>query len=203
MLLEGVVGVIALGTIMMLGEMPKGGPTVVYGQGLGQFATLIGISPRLGTAIGLLALNSFILTSLDTATRLALYQLQEFTGMSLNKYLATAISVVVALALIFVKTGKVAAWQMIWPVFGATNQLVAAIALLALGVWVIRALKKNAGFIMYPMGFMLVTTIVALVQMIFSDNANPIVTGISVILLILTAALLKEAYGALQRSKSE
>lgn len=203
MLLEGVVGVIALGTIMMLGDMPKGGPTVVYGQGLGQFATLLGISPRLGTAIGLLALNSFILTSLDTATRLARYQLQEFTGMSLNKYLATAISVAVALALIFVKTGKVAAWQMIWPVFGATNQLVAAIALLALGVWVIRALKKDAGFIMYPMGFMLVTTIVALVQMILSDNANPIVTGISVILLILTAALLKEAYGALKSSKSE
>ena len=56
---------------------------------------------------------------------------------------------------------------------------------------------------MYPMGFMLVTTIVALVQMILSDNANPIVTGISVILLILTAALLKEAYGALKSSKSE
>ncbi len=117
MLLEGVVGVIALGTIMMSGEMLQGGPTVVYGNGLGQFASLLGISPRVGTALGLLALNSFILTSLDTATRLARYQLQEFTGMSLNKYLATAISVGVALALIFVKTGKVAAWQMIWPVF--------------------------------------------------------------------------------------
>ncbi len=203
MLLEGVVGVIALGTIMMSGEMLQGGPTVVYGNGLGQFASLLGISPRVGTALGLLALNSFILTSLDTATRLARYQLQEFTGMSLNKYLATAISVGVALALIFVKTGKVAAWQMIWPIFGATNQLVAAIALLAMGVWVIRSLKKSAGFIMYPMAFMLVTTIVALVQMIAANLNNYIVSGISTVLLVLTVLLLKEAYAALKAAKAE
>lgn len=199
MLLEGVVGVIALGTIMMSGEMLKGGPTVVYGHGLGQFATLIGISPRLGTAIGLLALNSFILTSLDTATRLARYQLQEFTGMNLNKYLATGISVGVALALIFYKAGNVAAWQLIWPIFGASNQLVAAIGLMALGVWVIRALKKKASFIMYPMYFMLTTTIVALVQMLINPKTNIIVLGVDVVLLILTLMLLKEAYAALKK----
>lgn len=51
MLLEGVVGVIALGTIMMSGEMLKGGPTVVYGHGLGQFASLLGIAPRVGHCI--------------------------------------------------------------------------------------------------------------------------------------------------------
>ncbi len=199
MLLEGVVGVIALGTIMMTGEMLKGGPTVVYGNGLGQFATLLGISPRLGTAIGLLALNSFILTSLDTATRLARYQLQEFTGMSLNKYLATGISVGVALALIFYKAGNVAAWQLIWPIFGASNQLVAAIGLMALGVWVIRALHKKATFIMYPMYFMLVTTIVALVQMLLNPKTNIIVLGVDALLLVLTILLLKEAYNALHK----
>ncbi len=199
MLLEGVVAVIALGTIMMSGAMLKGGPTVVYGHGLGQFASLIGIEPRLGTAIGLLALNSFILTSLDTATRLARYQLQEITGMSLNKYLATAISVGIALALIFVKSGDVAAWKLIWPIFGASNQLVAAIGLLALGVWVTKALKKNAGFIMYPMYFMLVTTIVALVQMLFSPKSSIVVVVFDVILLVLTLLLLKEAFTALRK----
>ena len=203
MLLEGVVGVIALGTIMMSGEMMKGGPTGVYGHSLGQFATLLGISPRLGTAIGLLALNSFILTSLDTATRLARYQLQEFTGMNLNKYLATAISVGVALALIFYKAGNVPAWQMIWPIFGASNQLVAAIGLLALGVWVIRGLKKSAAFIMYPMGFMLFTTLVALVQMLIDPKTNMVVKTFDVVLLVLTVLLLKEAYGALKKAKEE
>jgi carbon starvation protein len=199
MLLEGVVGVIALGTIMMSGEMLKGGPTVVYGHGLGQFASLIGISPRLGTAIGLLALNSFILTSLDTATRLARYQLQEFTGMSLNKYLATGISVGFALALIFYKAGNAPAWTLIWPIFGASNQLVAAIGLMALGVWVIRALKKSAKFIMYPMFFMLTTTIVALVQMLLNPKTNMVVFSFDLVLLVLTLLLLKEAYTALKK----
>ncbi|MBR5790732.1 MAG: carbon starvation protein A [Phascolarctobacterium sp.] len=199
MLLEGVVGVIALGTIMMSGDLLKGGPTVVYGHGLGQFATLLGISPRLGTAIGLLALNSFILTSLDTATRLARYQLQEFTGMSLNKYLATGISVGVALALIFYKVGNTLAWQLIWPIFGASNQLVAAIGLMALGVWVIRALKKSAKFIMYPMYFMLTTTIVALVQMLLNPKTNMVVFCFDLVLLVLTMLLLKEAYAALKK----
>lgn len=201
MLLEGVVAVIALGTIMMSGTMLKGGPTVVYGTGLGQFAGLLGISPRIGMAIGLLALNSFILTSLDTATRLARYQLQEFVGVSLNKYLATAISVIAALALVFVKSGKVAVWQMVWPIFGAANQLVAAIALLAIGVWIIRDLKKKATFVMYPMFFMLVTTVVALIQMIMKNLDNPIISGFSTILLVLAFLLLKEAYYALKSVK--
>lgn len=201
MLIEGLVGVIALGTIMMSGVMAKGGPTVVYGQGLGQFAALIGIAPKLGMSIGLLALNSFILTSLDTATRLARYQLQEFFDMKLDKYIATAIGVGVALALIFVKTGKVAVWQLIWPVFGASNQLVAALALLALGVWIIRDLKKDARFVMYPMAFMLLTTIVALVQLVVNNLNKPIVAGLSALLLILAIMLCKEAWVALKDEK--
>ena len=199
MLLEGVVGVIALGTIMMSGVMLKGGPNAVYGAGLGQFASLIGISPRLGTAIGLLALNSFILTSLDTATRLARYQLQEFTGMNLNKYLATGISVAVALALVFFKTGNAPAWTIIWPIFGASNQLVAAIGLMSLGVWVIRALHKKASFIMYPCAFMLVTTIFALLQMLFNGKSNIVVMAFDVLLLVMTALLLREAWAALNK----
>ncbi len=200
MLLEGVVGVIALGTIMMSGTMLKGGPNAVYGAGLGQFATLIGISPELGKAIGLLALNSFILTSLDTATRLARYQLQELTGTSLNKYLATAISVAVALVLVFYKSGNVPAWSIIWPVFGASNQLVAAIGLLALGVWVIKALKKDAKFIMWPCAFMLVTTIVALIQMVLNPKTSIIVMGLSIVLLILALLLVREARNALKEN---
>lgn len=198
MLLEGVVAVIALGTIMMSGTIIKGGPNAVYGAGLGQFAALIGIPPRLGTAIGLLALNSFILTSLDTATRLARYQIQEFVGTKMNKYLATAISVAVALILVYYKSGTVAAWAIIWPIFGASNQLVAAIGLLALGVWVIKALHKDAKFIMWPCAFMLVTTIVALIQMVFNPKTNIVVMTLSIVLLVLAVLLVKEARSALK-----
>ena len=90
---------------------------------------------------------------------------------------------------------------MIWPVFGASNQLVAAIALLAMGVWVVRDLKKSANFIMYPMAFMLITTIFALIQMIYKNLNNVIISGVSVVLLVLTCLLLREAFYALKKTK--
>ncbi len=194
MLVEGIVAVIAIGTIMIAGEMLKGGPTVVYGAGLGKFSALIGIDPRVGTSLGLLALNSFILTSLDTATRLARYQLQEFFDMKLDRYTATAIGVAVAIGLIFYKTGNKPAWALIWPVFGASNQLVAALSLMTVGVWVMKGLKKSATFIMLPMAFMLVTTVAALVLLIMANLNNFIICGISVLLLVLAVLLLKETW---------
>lgn len=199
MLLEGLVATIAIGTIMISGEMLKGGPTVVYGKGIGQFAGLIGIDPKVGTSLGLLALNTFILTSLDTATRLARYQFQEFFDMKVDRYSATVVGVLVAMALVFWKTGTTPVWALIWPVFGASNQLVAAMALLAIGVWVIRGLGKSANFIMIPMAFMLVTTVFALIQMIMSPKSPIAITIISVLLLVLAALLCKEAWAVLQK----
>ncbi len=198
MLLEGLVAVIAIGTVMISGSIAKGGPTVTYAEGIGRFAGLIGINPRIGTSLGLLALNSFLLTSLDTATRLARYQLQELTGMRLDRYTATAAGVALAMILLFYKTGSKPAWALIWPVFGAANQLVAALALLAVGVWVTRGLKKNAAFLMLPMGFMLVTTVAALFLLIKANLKNPLLSGISVVLLVLAARLVKEAFDALR-----
>lgn len=199
MLIEGIVGVIALGTLMMTGVMDKGGPTVVYANGLGEFAKLMGIPQKLGVSFALLALNSFILTSLDTATRLARYQLQEFTDMKLGKYSATGIGVAIALALVFVKAGNTPVWALIWPVFGASNQLVAAMALLALGVWIKRDLKKDNTFVMYPMYFMLITTVVALVQLIVTSMNKPIIAVISAMLLVLAMMLCKEAMASLKK----
>jgi len=200
MLIEGLVAVIAIGTVMIAGGMLKGGPTVTYGVGLGRFAALIGIPEKIGTSLGLLALNSFILTSLDTATRLARYQLQEFTDMKLDRYTATAVGLVVAGVLVFMKTGGKPAWQLIWPVFGASNQLVAALALLAIGVWIVKGLKKSANFVMIPMVFMLVTTIAALFLLIKDNMSNFILSGISVVLLVLAVMLVKEAWAALKKA---
>lgn len=200
MLIEGVVAVIALGTLIMAGGMMKGGPTVVYGAGIGKMAGLIGIDPKVGTSLGLLALNSFLLTSLDTATRIARYQFQELTGNRLDKYSATAVGVAIALVLLFWKTGNTPAWVLIWPVFGAANQLVAAMALLAIGVWVIRCLKKPANFIMIPMLFMLITTFAGLGLLIVDNlNKQPLLAVISAILLIMAFVLVKMAWGALNK----
>lgn len=148
-------------------------------------------------SLGLLALNSFLLTSLDTATRLARYQLQEFFDMKLNKYVATLIGVLGALFLLYYKTGGKPAWSLIWPIFGASNQLVAALALLAVAVWVKNGLKKENKFLMYPFFFMIATTIAALFLLIKSNLNNMLLAGLSVVLIVLAVMLLKEARDAL------
>jgi carbon starvation protein len=81
MLLEGIVAVIALATVVML---PKGDelagkpPLIIYAAGISKFLSLVGIPERLGSSFGLLALSAFILTTLDTATRLGRYIFEEF-----------------------------------------------------------------------------------------------------------------------------
>ncbi len=199
MLTEGIVAVIAIGTVMIAGGMLKGGPTVVYGQGLGKFSALIGIDPKVGTSLGLLALNSFILTSLDTATRLARYQFQEFFDMKVDRFSATAVGVAVAMGLIFWKTGNKPAWLLIWPVFGASNQLVAALSLMTIGLWVKKGLKKSASFVMIPMVFMLFTTVAALFLLIKGNLSNPLICGVSVLLLVLAILLVKETWGVMAK----
>ncbi|EHM10309.1 carbon starvation protein, predicted membrane protein [Thermanaerovibrio velox DSM 12556] len=208
MLLEGVVAVIAIGTVMISGSVDQGGPVVTYAKGFGKFAGLLGINPKVGVSLGLLAINSFILTSLDTATRLTRYQIQELTNYKVDKYSATLITVVGALVLLLVKIhgadGKeVPAWAAIWPVFGASNQMVAALALLSVSVWVAKGLKKDNSFLMVPMWFMLVTTVGALAIMI-KDNLmlatpNYILVVPSVLLMILAILMVKEAFGALKK----
>lgn len=200
MLLEGYVAIIALGTIMVVGALLNKNPLETYGAGFGKFAAVIGMDPALGKSLGLLAINSFILTSLDTATRLGRYQLQELTNYKLDRYSATIVGVIAAAALLFMRRGDVPAWKLIWPVFGASNQLVAALALLAVGVWVIKGLKKRAAFLMLPMAFMLVTTLAALVLLVAENwvNANYLLVGLGVVLFLLAIMLVIEAIRALR-----
>ncbi len=210
MLIEGIVAVIALGTIMISGKM-LGDPTNTYATGFGQFAALIGIDPRIGKSLGLLAMNSFLLTSLDTATRLTRYQIQELCGMKVDRYTATIVAVAAAVGLLLTNThtpdGKViATWAAIWPIFGAANQLVGALVLLALAVWVARALKKTNNWLMVPMWFMLATTVAALVLMIKSSlidavMPNWILGGMSIALLVLALLMVQQAFSALKRER--
>ena len=208
MLIEGLVAVIALGTIMISGEL-LGNPNNTYATGFGRFAELIGIDPRIGKSLGLLALNSFLLTSLDTATRLTRYQIQELTNMKVDRYTATIIAVAAAMGLLLTKTHTVTGaaipvWRAIWPVFGAANQLVGALVLLALGVWVARALKKPNQWLMLPMWFMLITTVAALGLMVRDNLINAakpnwVLGGMAILLLALALLMVLQAFSALKR----
>lgn len=206
MLLEGFVAVISLSCIMLVGNIPeKGGPLAVFGEGFAKFASLVHINPSLGKSLGLLAVNSFILTTLDTSTRLARYQLQELSKMKLDRFTATIISIVCAITLLFVRSGDVPAWKIIWPVFGASNQLVAGIALLGIMVWVARGLGKKYRFVQIPMVFMLITTISALLLFMYSNikSHQYILVIIAGVLILLAVLLILEVQRVFHRFKDE
>lgn len=210
MLLEGLVAVIAIGTLMVAGGIQAGGPVGTFAAGFGKFCTIIGIEEKLGIRLGAIAINSFLLTSLDTATRLGRYQIGELSNGKINKWIATIFVVLAALALVYAKTtdasGKaVAAWAVIWPIFGSANQLIAALAILSVAVWVIRGLKKKATFLIVPFWFMLVTSMTALVidikTTMSSSIPNYVLAAISAILLVLAALMAREGLKAINAEK--
>ena len=195
MLIEGVVAVIALATVMILSfgeEALRSDPIAVYASGIGQFLGSLGINPRFGAHFGLLALSTFLLTTLDTCTRLGRYVVQEALDWEKNeprgRLYATLLTLLLPATLVFMTytdpaSGQVLpAWRAVWPVFGATNQLLAALALLAVTVWLKRT-GRSWAFAGLPMAFMLVMTMTALGMLIVRH-------GLSLIGVIATALFL-------------
>ena len=204
MLIEGVVAVIALAAVMIL-PFGLGGfrsdPVEIYANGIGHFLTSFGIPHRFGAHFGLLALSTFLLTTLDTCTRLCRYIVQEALGWDKNdaksRILATAVTLILPAYLVFVtythpETGQVLpAWRAVWPVFGATNQLLAALALLAVTVWLKRT-GRTWAFTGLPMVFMLVMTMTALGRLVFEFRFS-LIGVIATVLFLLGLLLAIEA----------
>ena len=91
----------------------------------------------------------------------------------------------------------------IWPIFGAANQLLAALSLLAVAVW-LKSVGKSNLMVIIPMIFMFCVTLVALAQIIFANMAKHIITaGLGTVLFILAIALFIEARKTLFGKASE
>lgn len=168
MLAEGFVAVISLGIVMMMAPSDIIGlkPGSIYGRGIGEFLTLIIGKDHYAFAItfGAMAFSTFVFDTLDVSTRLGRYLVQELTGLEgkLGAFLGTILTIGPA-ALILANTNQ-GMWISFWTLFGAANQLLAALSLLIIVVW----LKQNAKRLFYifiPMVFVLITTLVALVQL--------------------------------------
>jgi carbon starvation protein len=210
MLIEGLVAVIALSTVMMIGAddpMARKAPLAVYGAGMAKFFSVFGVPERYGNSIGILALSTFILTTLDTATRLARYVLEEFFNMEKRKnvrYPATIATLCMPTILVFVSLKDasgvvVPAWKIIWPVFGATNQLLAGLALMVAAVW-LKQRGKPIWFAALPMVFMLAVTSWALFMLVLQYGFS-LIGIIGFVLLVLAALLIMEAVKVFRTSK--
>ncbi len=201
MLVEGLVAVIALCTIMMIGKndaLTKGAPLAIYGAGMAKFLSIFGIPERYGNSFGILALSTFILTTLDTATRLGRYIFQEFFTMEHknSRYIATVATLCLPTIFVLINlkdaSGNIVpAWKTIWPVFGATNQLLAGLALMVVGVW-LKKKGKPFWFVVLPMIFMLAMTLWALFIVILQYKFS-LLGFIGAILLFLSIFLILEA----------
>ncbi len=202
MLLEGIVAVIALATVIML---PKGdqltlkAPLVIYGKGIANFLSVIGIPEKLGFSFGLLALSAFILTTLDTATRLGRYIFEELFNLkgAYSRYVSTFATLLLPAIFVLINLkdsqgNLIPAWKAIWPVFGACNQLLAGLVALVIAVW-LKKTGRKFGFILGPVFFMNIVTIWALVLLLRQYRFSA-VGIIAAVLLLLALVLIFEAF---------
>lgn len=152
------------------------GPIAAFGEGYGEVTKHILLGK--GNLIAILILNSFILTTLDTATRIARYISEELFKIK-NRFMATF--VVVFMSGILALTGS---WSKIWPVFGASNQLVAAFTFLVILSWLL-CRGKGLKYILVPSIFMFLTTLAALIFQLYS-----FIKERDIVLILINAALL-------------
>ncbi|MDD3345948.1 MAG: carbon starvation protein A, partial [Candidatus Omnitrophica bacterium] len=201
MLVEGLVAVVALSTVMVIGAgspLSRSDPLAVYGAGMAKFLSIFGIPEKYGGSLGILALSTFILTTLDTATRLSRYVFQEFFSLKnkADRFIATAATLVLPTVLVLtdIKDAQgnvIPAWKSIWPVFGSANQLLAGLALMIAGLW-LRKKGKPSWFVLLPMIFMLVTAFSALCDTVLRYRFG-ILGLVGAVLLFLSFLLVLEA----------
>ncbi len=151
MLLEGLVAVIALATVMVLAPgdpLTRQSPDRIYASGLSHFVERFGIHREFAMAFVLLAFATFIYDTLDVATRLGRYLFQELTGWKGRSGRIGATLCTLALPAFCVSltvkdsSGNIIpAWKIFWTIFGTSNQLLAALTLLTVTVWLKRSGK--------------------------------------------------------------
>jgi carbon starvation protein len=144
MLLEGFFACLSLATVMILAN-PSGKPDAIYAGGISRFveqATFGLVSPQIAFQFALLCFATFVFDTLDACTRLARYVLMELTGWKgrAGAAAATALTlifplIVLSIPPLVVDGQTIPAWRIFWNLFGMSNQLLAALALLGVAVW--------------------------------------------------------------------
>ncbi len=175
MLAEGFVALIALVTIMIATQTKAANgsnlsPGTIYGNGIGDFLTLLIGSENRGFAItfGAMAFSTFVFDTLDVCTRLGRYIVQELFGWRTKAGTVIATLLTIAVPVYVVSVAPQNAWTQFWTLFGASNQLLAALTLLAITVWLYNA-RRRIWFTLLPMSFVLIITLWSLTSLIISN----------------------------------
>jgi len=156
------------GHLNFLGSLEQGW-VIAFGNGFGNIISKIGIpflSFSLASLIGAFLVNQFILTSLDTSSRISRMLITENIKHKIcqNKLIAVIIAIVPAYVLAVTN-----AYSDLWRIFGTSNQLIVAIGLITISAYFVQK-KKSIRFLIIPTIFMMLTTISALFYSLFSKT---------------------------------
>ena len=201
--LLGVVALVVVGAVAVNGTKPDGTPFSIFSTGVAGFFEKFGIPVQVATVFMTMCVSALALTSLDSVARIGRMSFQElFYGdttdtskmpvwqkVLTNKYFATIIT------LFFGYLLTLGGYNNIWPLFGSANQLLAALVLIALAVF-LRTTGRTGWTLYIPMFAMLAVTFtaliqktIALVQNIASGQATFLVDGLQFIIAILLMIL--------------
>ncbi|RPG85651.1 MAG: carbon starvation protein A [Coraliomargarita sp. TMED73] len=190
MLVEGLLAVFALGCVGVVGGF-TGSPVEAFSRGASLFFSALGLPLELGLAFASLAVSTFLLTSLDTCTRLTRFLLEELLDRRnrWTRFGGTFIVLLLPAAAVFgTFTGPegqlIPAWKAVWPLFGATNQLLAALALTTFLVF-LRDRRIAFGFALWPTLFMVAMPMLALALMVVEHGPMSLLGGIACAMLAL------------------
>lgn len=214
MLIESFLAIISVGAVVVLSRteymerLSGEGPVALFSTGLGGMISALGISETFAVGFVALTVSAFALTTLDTCTRLARFTLQEYFEdmpqpaakvLATNRYLST--TVVVILSVLLLASGE---FSTLWPIFGSANQLLAALALLTIAVWLI---KKNipATFVTIPMFFMFTVTLASLGLFAWKNYQEKgyVLAVIAALLFVLAISLIFLAFKSLKSEVKE
>ncbi len=201
--LLGIVALVVVGAVAVNGTKPDGTPFAIFSSGVAGFLEKLGVPNHVATVFMTMCVSALALTSLDSVARIGRMSFQElFYGdttdpekmpawqrVLTNKYFATVIT------LFFGYLLTLGGYTNVWPLFGSANQLLAALVLIALSVFL--KTTGRTGWTLYaPMFVMLVVTFTALVQKtialvtnIVNGQATLLVDGLQFIVAILLMVL--------------
>jgi carbon starvation protein len=224
MLLEAMVAVLALSCVMILpagSSLLERDANIVYAHGISRFLNVLNIPTTFAVSFGLMAFTTFVYDTLDVCTRLGRFIVQELTGLHnwFGRLLGSALTAGVPLFFVMrtmlnAKGEPIAVWKAFWPLFGASNQLLAALTLLGVTVWLWRTKRNPLIWLItgLPTVVMYTMSTWALVLMTLPKFYNGAtgqlaapkdpVPWVGIVLIVLAALMLIEAVRAIAGSKS-
>ncbi len=177
--LLGIVALVVVGAVAVGGTKPEGTPFAIFSSGVAGFLEKLVVPVQVATVFMTMCVSALALTSLDSVARIGRMSFQElFYGESTdpkqmtpaqrvltNKYFATVIT------LFFGYLLTLGGYSNVWPLFGSANQLLAAMVLIALAVF-LKTTGRTGWTLYIPMFVMLAVTFTALVQKTIALAAN-------------------------------